>query len=250
MHVTGGSRWPMMPGVRIIRSSMKLSVIIPVYNERRTIEAVLQKVREVPMPGVTKEIIVVDGNSVDGTRDILEKHRDDPDTTIVFEPEPRGRGSALKEGLKRATGDVVIFQDADLELDPADYPALLEPLARGQAEVVFGSRFLPGRPRMGFYQYWGNRMINAAVNLLYGTRLTDVETCYQVFRRELIQNFDLVNNDFAFTVELTVKLIKAGHTIQEIPIAYIPRGRAEGKKIYWMDGVLSLWTLVKYRFLR
>jgi glycosyltransferase involved in cell wall biosynthesis len=228
---------------------MKLSIIIPVYNEHRTIEIVLQKVREVPLDGVEREIIVVDGNSVDGTREILEKHHEDPGTVIVFEPRAMGRGHALKEGLLRATGDVVIFQDADLELDPADYPALLAPIQRGDAGVVFGSRFLRGKPRMGFFQYWGNRVINISVNLLYGTRLSDVETCYQVFRREHIQSFDLVSNDFAFTVELTVKLIRAGHAIQEIPIAYIPRGRAEGKKIYWMDGFLSLWTLIKYRFL-
>ena len=224
---------------------MKISVIIPVYNERRTIETVLQKVRAVP---VEKEIIVVDGNSVDGTREILEAHRADPDTIILSQSAPLGRGHALKEGLARAGGDVVIFQDADLELDPADYPDLLRPIESGRADVVFGSRFLRGRPRMSFLQYWGNRVINFAVNLFFGTRLTDVETCYQVFRRNLIKDFNLVNNDFAFTVELTVKLIKAGHAITEIPIVYTPRSRADGKKIYWADGFLSLWTLIKYRF--
>jgi len=224
---------------------VKISVIIPVYNERRTIETVLQKVRAVP---VEKEIIVVDGNSVDGTREILEAHRADPDTIILSQSAPLGRGHALKEGLARAGGDVVIFQDADLELDPADYPDLLRPIESGRADVVFGSRFLRGRPRMSFLQYWGNRVINFAVNLFFGTRLTDVETCYQVFRRNLIKDFNLVNNDFAFTVELTVKLIKAGHAITEIPIVYTPRSRADGKKIYWADGFLSLWTLIKYRF--
>lgn len=228
---------------------MKLSVIIPVYNERRTIEIVLQKVRGVPVCD-EKEIIVVDGNSTDGTKEILERHGKEPGTVVLYQDAPLGRGHALKLGLKRATGDVVIFQDADLELDPADYPQLLEPILANHADVVFGSRFLQGRPKMGFLQYWGNRTINAAVNLLYGTRLTDVETCYQVFRRELIQDMELVYNDFAFTVELTVKLIKAGHAITEIPITYIPRGKSEGKKIYWMDGFLSLWALLKYRFLR
>ncbi|MBN1867305.1 glycosyltransferase family 2 protein [Candidatus Sumerlaeota bacterium] len=222
---------------------------MPVYNEHRTIEAVIRKVRDVPLP-VEREILVVDGNSIDGTREILERHASEPDLTVHFESGPQGRGHALKEGLRLATGDVAIFQDADLELDPADYPVLLEPILSNHANVVFGSRFLAGRPRMGFLQYWGNRVINFSVNLLYGTSLTDVETCYQVFRREAIQDFTLVNNDFAFTVELTVKLIKAGHPIREIPIAYIPRGRAEGKKIYWADGFLSLWTLVKYRFVR
>jgi glycosyltransferase involved in cell wall biosynthesis len=227
---------------------MKLSIIIPVYNEHRTIEAVLKKVHDVELPGVEKEVLVVDGNSEDGTREILETREHEPGTVIIFEPGPMGRGHALKEGLDRATGDVVIFQDADLELDPEDYPELLKPLQEGRADVVFGSRFLRGKPKMGFFQYWGNRVINISVNLLYGVRLTDVETCYQVFRRELIRDFNLQNNDFAFTVELTVKLLKARHKVTEIPIAYIPRGRAEGKKIYWMDGVLSLWTLFTLRW--
>ncbi len=223
---------------------MKLSVIVPVYNERRTIELLLQKVRAVP---IDKEIIVVDGHSIDGTIDLLRAQERQPDTRVIYQPRRNGRGSALKEGIALARGEFLIFQDADLELDPNDYPALLAPLERGEADVVFGSRFLQGRPPMTFLQYWGNRVINKAVNLLYGTRLTDVETCYQVFRRELISGMTIHNNDFAFTVELTVKLIKAGHRIVEIPITYIPRGRAEGKKIYWKDGFVSLWTLVKYR---
>lgn len=224
---------------------MLLSVIIPVYNEKRTVEILLQKVRDVPLE---KEILVVDGNSIDGTREILEKYRGEPDIRLFSQSAPLGRGHALKEGLAEARGDVVIFQDADLELDPADYPDLLEPIVSGRADVVFGSRFLKGKPRMGFFQYWGNQVINFLVNRLYSARLTDVETCYQVFRREVIQDFQLESNDFAFTVELTVKILKAGHNIIEIPITYIPRGRAEGKKIYWADGFLSLWTLVKYRF--
>lgn len=225
---------------------MKLSVIVPVYNERRTIDLLLQKVRAV---AIEKEIIVVDGHSIDGTVEILREQEKYPDTRVIYQSRRNGRGSAIKEGLAVAQGEYVIFQDADLELDPNDYPALLDPLARGEADVMFGSRFLQGRPRMSFPQYWGNRVINGAVNLLYGTKLTDVETCYQVFRRQLIAGLKIHNNDFAFTVELTVKLIKAGHRIREIPITYIPRGRAEGKKIYWMDGFVSLWTLVKYRFL-
>lgn len=227
---------------------MKLSIIIPVYNEHRTIGLVLQKVRNVAI-SISKEIIIVDGNSIDGTREILESHRGEPDLHIIYQQAPLGRGHALKQGLAHATGDVVIFQDADLELDPEDYPELLQPILTGRADVVFGSRFLRGKPNMTFLQYWGNRAINWSVNLLYGTRLTDVETCYQVFRRDVIQGYNLVNNDFAFTVELAVKLIKGRNQITEIPIIYIPRGRAEGKKIYWADGFLSLWTLLKYRFL-
>lgn len=169
---------------------------------------------------------------------------------MIYQTTKRGRGSAIKDGLKVTSGDIVIFQDADLELDPNDYPALLNPIEEGVAQVVFGSRFLNNTPRMGLLQFWGNKLINVLVNLLYNTKLTDVETCYQVFRRELLQDIKLKNNDFAFTVELTVKLIKAGYEILEIPIHYIPRGRAEGKKIYWRDGFASIWTLVKYRFIK
>jgi glycosyltransferase involved in cell wall biosynthesis len=229
---------------------MRLSIIIPAYNEHRTIEAVLKKVRDVEIDW-EKEIIVVDGNSIDGTREVLERCRETHDIRVIYEDAPQGRGHAIKEGLKVATGDVVIFQDADLELDPDEYPLLLAPIEEGRADVVFGSRFLgEGVRSMGFLQYWGNRVINIGVRILYGAPLTDVETCYQVFRRELVQDMDLVNNDFAFTVELTVKLLKDGHKIHEIPITYIPRGRAEGKKIYWADGFLSLWTLLKYRFIK
>lgn len=224
---------------------MKISVIVPVYNERRTIEVILAKVRAVDLP---KEIIVVDGGSEDGTLDILAEEEKQPDTRVIRQGTRLGRGSALKEGIAAATGDVIIFQDADLELDPADYPALLAPIQRGEADVVFGSRFLRGRPAMGFFQYWGNRLITESVNWLYGSRLTDVETCYQVFRREVIRDIKVKNNDFAFTVELTVTLLLAGNKIIEIPISYVPRGRPQGKKIYWMDGFVSLWTLLRYRF--
>ncbi len=229
---------------------MRLSIIIPAYNEHRTMEAVLKKVRDVEI-NWEKEIIVVDGNSIDGTREILEACQDSYGIRVIYEDAPRGRGHAIKEGLKVATGDVVIFQDADLELDPDEYPLLLAPIEEGRADVVFGSRFLgEGVKSMGFLQYWGNRVINIGVGMLYRAPLTDVETCYQVFRRELVQDMELVNNDFAFTVELTVKLLKDGHKIHEIPITYIPRGRADGKKIYWADGFLSLWTLLKYRFIK
>ena len=224
---------------------MKLSVIVPVYNEKRTIELILAKVRQVPLD---KEIIIVDGASIDGTRELLPAQEKHADTRVIYQKQRNGRGAALKEGLAMASGDIVIFQDADLELDPADYPELIAPLAKDDADVVFGSRFLQGRPEMTFLQYWGNRVINITTNLLYRVKLTDVETCYQVFRRETIAGLQLHNNDFAFTVELAVKLIKTGQRIVEIPISYVPRGRLEGKKIYWMDGVVSLWTLFKCRF--
>ncbi len=224
---------------------MKLSVIVPVYNEKRTIELLLERVRAVP---IEKEIIVVDGNSYDGTKELLRRQETRPDILIIYQAQRMGRGNALKQGLKIATGDIVIFQDADLELDPNDYPNLIAPIEAGNATVVFGSRFLQGKPNMGFLQYWGNKVINWMVNLLYGTRLTDVETCYQVFKRDAIADLNIRNNDFAFTVELAVKLIRKELRIQEIPITYIPRGRTEGKKVYWKDGFVSLYTLIKYRF--
>lgn len=228
---------------------MKLSVIIPVYNEVRTVEVLLEKVRQSP---VDKEIIVVDGASEDGTRDVLKRLESLPGVSVVFQSRRRGRGNALKVGLQRARGDLVIFQDADLELDPNDYPALLQPILDGEADVVFGSRFLRGRPRMTFLQYWGNQAVNFAVDLLYRRELgeqalTDVETCYQVFRRRCLAGMRIRNNDFAFTVELTAKLIRRGFKIREIPISYFPRGRSEGKKVRWKDGIASLWTLVLVR---
>jgi len=228
-----------------------VSVLVPVLNEHRTIELLLEKVRAVP---IDMEIIVIDGNSEDGTKEILQKEKKRAGTRVIFQNERKGRGNALKVGIKAAKGEYVIFQDADLELDPNDYPALLEPLLSGQADVVFGSRFLNGPPRMTFLQYWGNKVINWSVNILYRRELkkfwlTDVETCYQIFRREAFDKFDIKNNNFAFTVELTVRLVLAGQRLAEIPISYFPRGRAEGKKVYWGDGVASLWTLLRIRFL-
>jgi dolichol-phosphate mannosyltransferase len=234
------------------RNRPLVSVIVPVYNERRTIDALLRKVMAVD---VEKEIIVVDGASEDGTVDILRQFEARGDIKAIYQDARKGRGNALKVGIKHARGRVIIFQDADLELDPNDYPALIEPITSGRADVVFGSRFLRGKPQMTFLQYWGNKVINWSVNLLYRPelgrmRLTDVETCYQVFRHRCFDGLKIENNNFAFTVELTVRLVLRGFRIAEIPISYFPRGRSEGKKIYWGDGVASLWTLLKIRFAR
>lgn len=223
---------------------MKLSVIIPVYNEARTLAEVLTAVRRVPLD---KEIIVVDGNSTDGTREILERESQQGDLRSIYQQQKNGRGGALREGLAAATGDVVIFQDADLELDPSCYPDLLRPILDGHTDVVFGSRFIAGRPEMTFLQYWGNRAVNFVLNLFWGTRLTDVETCYQMFRREAISGLHFERTDMSFTIELTLKLVQRGSQIVEVPITYHPRSRDEGKKLYWADGFISLWVLVKYR---
>ncbi|MDI6784112.1 MAG: glycosyltransferase family 2 protein, partial [bacterium] len=221
---------------------MKLSVIVPVYNEKNTISQILEKVRNVP---IEKEIIIVDGNSIDGTKEILAEEAKQPDTKVFYETHPRGRGAALKLGMEHATGEIFIFQDGDLELDPADYPALIAPIETNSATVVFGSRFLgKSTDYMNILQLWGNRFLTALVNLFYGSKLTDVETCYQVFRAEAVKNLEIKSNDFNFTVELAVKLIKKGYQITEIPIKYTPRSKEEGKKVRWKDGFTSLYTLI------
>jgi len=225
---------------------MLLSIIIPVYNERATIGEVLERVSNLPLE---KEIIVVDGHSTDGTAEFLrEQEQQHRELTVFFQEERRGRGNALRLGMERARGDVVVFQDADLELDPTELPRLLDPIRKGQADVVFGSRFLRGKPNMTFLQYWGNRVINRVLNLLYRCHLTDVETCYQMFRRDLVAGQEFRCNHFTFTVELALRFIEMGHRILEVPISYYPRTRDEGKKLYWKDGFESLWVIVRTRF--
>jgi glycosyltransferase involved in cell wall biosynthesis len=225
---------------------VKLSVIIPCYNEARTLKTVLDAVRRVP---VEKEIVVVDGNSTDGTREILEAETAAGDLRPIYQHNKNGRGGALREGIAAAQGDVIVFQDADLELDPACFPQLLAPILDNRADIVFGSRFLAGRPTMTFLQYWGNKAVNWSLNVLWGTRLTDVETCYQMFRRSTIHGMRFDRNDMSFTVELTLRLVRSGYRIAEVPIDYKPRTHEEGKKLYWADGFISLWVLVRYRVL-
>lgn len=224
----------------------KLSVIIPVLNEAGTIRTVLNAVREVP---VEKEIIVVDGNSTDGTREILEDEEVRGDLKILYQTQRNGRGGALQDGMKVATGDIIVFQDADLELDPGCFPDLMAPILQKEAEVVLGSRFLNGKPRMTPLQYIGNRVVTECTNLLWFTRLTDVETCYQMFRRETISGMKFDRKDMSFTVELTLRLIRSGKRIREVAVDYIPRTHDEGKKLYWGDGFISLYVLFRYRLL-
>ncbi|MDD4278177.1 glycosyltransferase family 2 protein [Candidatus Sumerlaeota bacterium] len=222
---------------------IKLSVIIPVYNEAPTVMEVLRAVQALP---VNKEIIIVDGNSTDGTRELLEAFGSEtPEARIIFQTKRNGRGGALQEGLEQATGDVVVFQDADLELDPNALPKLMQPIENGKCNVVFGSRFLDAKPQMTILQYIGNRVLNIVTNILWGTKLTDVETCYQMFRRDIISGMSFQRKDMAFTMELTLALIAAGHNIVEIPVEYHPRTGAEGKKLYWGDGFVTLWVIIQ-----
>ncbi len=223
-----------------------LSVIIPVYNEAPTLARVLQAVRAVPLD---LEIVVVDGASTDGTREILQREEQRGDLLVIYQADRNGRGGALREGMDAARGEIVVFQDADLELDPTCFPDLVRPIRQGRADVVFGSRFLRGRPNMTPLQYWGNRSVTGLLNVFWNASLTDAETCYQVFRREITQPMRFDRRDMSFTVELTLRFLRAGCRIQEVPVEYTPRSHDEGKKLYWGDGFISLWVLVKYRIM-
>ncbi len=226
---------------------MKLSVIIPVYNERNTVQEVLRRVRRVDLGEIDKEIIVVDDGSTDGTRDILSMEEDSV-TRIVYHRENMGKGTALSTGIKLATGDLVIFQDADLEYDPEDYPRLIAPVLKGKAEVVYGSRFTGERRNMLFWHYLGNRFLSFLTNLLYNTTLSDMETCYKLFKREVIQSIEIKSRRFDVEPEVTAKVLKKRIRIYEVPISYAGRELDEGKKITWRDGIPALWALIKYRF--
>jgi glycosyltransferase involved in cell wall biosynthesis len=226
---------------------MKLSVIIPVYNERNTIQEVLRRVRRVDLGDIDKEIIVVDDGSTDGTRDILSMEEDSV-TRVVRHQENQGKGAALSTGIKLATGDLVIFQDADLEYDPEDYPKLISPVVKGKAEVVYGSRFTGERRNMLFWHYLGNRFLSFLTNLLYNTTLSDMETCYKLFKREVIGSIEIKSKRFDVEPEVTAKVLKKRIRIYEVPISYAGRELEEGKKITWRDGIPALWALIKYRF--
>jgi len=223
---------------------MKLSIIIPVYNERGNILKVLDRVGRVDI-GIEKEIIIVDDCSTDGTRNLLEritKHK------IFYHSKNMGKGSAIRTALKHATGDITLIQDADLEYHPEEYPQLLKPILSGDAEVVYGSRFLyEHRPRY-WLNYQGNRFISFLTTLLFFKKITDIETCYKVFKTDVIKNINLKAKRFDFEPEVTAKILKRGYDIYEVPISYKCRSYEEGKKITWKDGLASLWYLIKYRF--
>ena len=222
-----------------------LSVVMPVYNERETIEEIIPRVLAVPL---RIELIVVDDGSKDGTRDLLAKLQQQHNFRLILQPQNGGKGAALRRGFQEVTGDLVIIQDADLEYSPEEYPQLIELICEGRADVVYGSRFL-GRHRVFlFTHYAGNRLLTLITNVLYNTMLTDMETCYKVMRREVLQSFTLSSNGFGIEPELTAKIFKRGYRVYEVPITYDGRGYEEGKKITWRDGIVALWVLLKYRF--
>jgi glycosyltransferase involved in cell wall biosynthesis len=224
---------------------MKLSVIIPVFNEENTIQEILRRVDAVDIP---KEIIVVNDGSTDNTSALLKEQKL-PGVKIFEQPTNMGKGAAVRTGFAQATGDIVIIQDADLELDPQDYPRLIEPLLTGQTDVVYGSRYMRGRvPGQPWLNYLANRFLVMATNLLYNASLTDMETCYKVLRVEVAQGLGLRASRFEIEPEITAKLLKRGQRIVEVPISYYPRTVSEGKKIGWRDGFTTLFTLLKYRF--
>ena len=222
-----------------------LSVVMPAYNERDTIEEMIRRVLAVP---IRTELIVVDDGSRDGTRDILTRLAQELPFKLVLQPANAGKGAALRRGFQEVTGDLVVIQDADLEYSPEEYPELIELICKGAADVVYGSRFL-GRHRVFlFTHYLGNRIVTLATNVLYNTMLTDMETCYKVMRTEVLRSFTLESNGFGIEPELTAKIFKRGYRVYEIPITYAGRGYDEGKKITWTAGLGALWVLIKFRF--
>ena len=223
-----------------------LSVIVPVFNENKTLLLLLEKVQSVKLKGLQKQIVVVDDGSADGTREILEKFKK-PNVEVYYHEKNRGKGAAIRTAIPHTTGDYVVVQDADLEYDPADYEKLLGPLLEGKADVVYGSRFMGTHQAFVFTHYLGNIFLSFATTLLYGTVLTDMETCYKVFKGDILRSLTLRSNRFEFEPEVTAKLLKMNYKIYEMPISYNGRGFSEGKKITWRDGITALWCLVRYR---
>jgi glycosyltransferase involved in cell wall biosynthesis len=222
-----------------------LSVVMPAYNERDTIDEIIRRVLAVP---IRLELIVVDDCSTDGTRDQLQALQRELGFTLILQPANGGKGAALRTGFARVSGEIVIIQDADLEYSPEEYPSLIELICTGRADVVYGSRFL-GRHRVFlFTHYAGNRVLTLLTNILYNTMLTDMETCFKVMRAEVLRSMTLESNGFGIEPELTAKIFKRGYRVYEIPITYDGRGYSEGKKITWQDGIVAIWTLLKYRF--
>jgi glycosyltransferase involved in cell wall biosynthesis len=223
-----------------------VSVVIPVYNEVRTVADLVKAVEDADYLGRAHEIVIIDDGSTDGSREVVEALADSH--VVVLHPENRGKGAALRAGFARATGDVIIVQDADLEYDPSEYPRLLQPILDGKADVVFGSRFQGVGPHrvVYYWHYLGNKLLTTASNMVTNLNLTDMETCFKVFRREVLDEITLVSDRFGFEPEFTVKVSRLHRPIYEVGVAYYGRSYAEGKKITWRDGVETAWLLMRF----
>jgi glycosyltransferase involved in cell wall biosynthesis len=226
------------------RPKVKLSVIMPVYNEKATLTEIIGRVEGLPLE---KELIIVDDGSTDGSSDILRSLPPER-AKVIFQDLNSGKGAAIRAALPEVTGDIVVIQDADLEYDPNDLLKLLKPIIEGKAEVVYGSRFTGERRNMFFWHWVGNRFLTLVTNILFDTTLSDMETCYKMFKADIVKGIRLRSRKFEFEVEITAKILKRRHRIYEVPISYAGREFHEGKKITWRDGVTALWNLFRYRF--
>jgi glycosyltransferase involved in cell wall biosynthesis len=228
---------------------LKLSIVMPVYNEKDTIREIVDRVLKVET-GLEKELVIVDDFSKDGTREILDK-LGDPRIRVILQPKNMGKGAALRAGFAQAQGDIVLVQDADLEYDPREYPVLLAPILDGRADVVYGSRFLSGPHRvLFFWHYVANRMLTTFCNVLANLNLTDMETCYKVFKKDVLSRIQLKSDRFGFEPEVTLKVAELRCRIYEVPISYSGRDYAEGKKIGWKDGVAAIFHMFRYKFFK